>query len=273
MMSELKLPPNPTHPPIVGASVGWHVAMLAAGVAQPAWWPVWLGGVVANHLGLCAASMWPRSTLLGPNIRQLPPDACSARQVCITIDDGPDPEMTPRVLQLLADADAHASFFCIGDKVNQYPALVEQIMAQGHSVENHTQTHHHRFAFRGRSGLHSEIASAQKSISEVTGQPPRFFRAPAGMRNPFLQPVLATLGLRLTSWTRRGFDTVERSPNKVFARLTRELVAGDILLIHDGHGAQTLQGSPVVLEILPRLLAEVSARELRPVTLPHAFAT
>ncbi|MFK7962667.1 MAG: polysaccharide deacetylase family protein [Burkholderiaceae bacterium] len=271
-MSELKLPPNPVHPPIVSASVGWHVAMLAAAVAQPAWWPVWLGGVAANHLGLCAASMWPRSTLLGPNIRQLPPSAASAGHVCITIDDGPDPEITPRVLQMLADANARASFFCIGDKVDQYPALVEQIVAQGHSVENHTQTHHHRFAFRGKSGLHTEIASAQKSIANVAGQAPRFFRAPAGMRNPFLQPVLASLGLCLTSWTRRGFDTVERSPDKVFARLTRQLAAGDILLIHDGHGAHTSQGSSVVLEALPRLLAEVSARELRPVTLPQAFA-
>lgn len=270
-MSNPNLPPNPARPPVVGASAAWHGAMIIGALAQPAWWPVWLGGVAANHIGLCAASMWPRSGLLGPNIRQLPDVARERQQVCLTIDDGPDPDVTPLVLKLLADAGAKASFFCIGDKVRQYPEIVRQIVADGHSVENHTQTHHHRFAFRSKAGLHAEIAAAQDQIALITGRAPSFFRAPAGMRNPLLQPVLSQLGLHLTSWTRRGFDTVERRADKVLARLSNQLSAGDILLIHDGHGAQTVQGSPVVLEVLPKLLAEMSKRNLNPVSLPTAY--
>ena len=89
---------------------------------------------------------------------------------------------------------------------------------------------------------------------------PRFFRAPAGLRNPFLEPVLARESLQLVSWTRRGFDTVNGSARAVLGRLTRRLRAGDILLLHDGHAARTAAGTPVILEVLPRCLAPCRRR-------------
>ena len=119
----------------------------------------------------------------------------------------------------------------------------------------------------------AEITRAQSQLQALTDQRPRFFRAPAGLRNPFLQPVLARHGLVLTSWTRRGFDTRERDPQRVLQRLTRGLAAGDILLLHDGHAARTPAGVPVVLDVLPRLLQRLDAAALRPVTLPRAVST
>jgi peptidoglycan/xylan/chitin deacetylase (PgdA/CDA1 family) len=92
------------------------------------------------------------------------------------------------------------------------------------------------------------------------------------LRNPFLDPVLARLGLRLASWTRRGFDTVTRDPDKVARRLLRGLGAGDILLLHDGHAARTGSGAAVVLEALPRVLDALQAHGLRSVTLPAGTA-
>ena len=77
--------------------------------------------------------------------------------------------------------------------------------------------------------MHAEVEGAQRAIAAVTGRRPRFFRAPAGLRNPFLDAQLEKLGLQLVSWTRRGFDTVTRDPEVVLERLTRNLAGGDIV--------------------------------------------
>jgi peptidoglycan/xylan/chitin deacetylase (PgdA/CDA1 family) len=119
----------------------------------------------------------------------------------------------------------------------------------------------------GPNAMADEIARAQQTITHLTGEPPRFFRAPAGLRSPLLEPVLARMGLRLASWTRRGFDTVNTDPDLVLKRLTRNLRGGDILLLHDGHAARTSAGNPVILEVLPRLLRAVAMAQLTPVTL------
>ncbi len=95
---------------------------------------------------------------------------------------------------------------------------------------------------------------------------------PGGLRNPFLDPVLTALDLRLAAWTRRGYDTREGRPDVVLGRLTRGLDAGDILLMHDGHSALTPGGQPVILALLPPLLHILTAQKLRPVTLADATA-
>jgi peptidoglycan/xylan/chitin deacetylase (PgdA/CDA1 family) len=98
-----------------------------------------------------------------------------------------------------------------------------------------------------------------------------FFRAPAGLRNPFLDPVLTRLGLRLASWSARGFDTRTSDAERVKYRLLRHLRAGSILLLHDGNAARTSNGVPVVLEVLPTVLASAAAANLRFVTLRQAL--
>jgi peptidoglycan/xylan/chitin deacetylase (PgdA/CDA1 family) len=100
---------------------------------------------------------------------------------------------------------------------------------------------------------------------------PHCFRAPAGLRNPQLDPVLHRLGLHLVSWTRRGFDTLHADPRRVLARLVGGLAAGDILLLHDGHARRTAGGTAVPLEVLPRLLEHCRAAGLRTVTLAEAL--
>lgn len=269
--SSSTLPPNPAWPRYVGASAAWHGAMAVGALVSPAAWPFWLSGVALNHGLLCAASMLPRSSLIGPNITRLPPAAVARREVCLTFDDGPDPNTTPAVLAMLEQAGARASFFCIGDRVTEHPELARRIVAAGHSIENHTRQHRHDFAFRTPGGLRREIGEAQRQIEQTVGKAPIFFRAPAGMRNPFLQPVLAGLDLRLASWTRRGFDTIEKRPDQVLERLTKRLAAGDLLLLHDGHAAHDTNGQPVLLTVLPALLAALAQTRLKAVSLPMAF--
>jgi len=257
-------------------SAAVHLAAAAVTLARPRLWPWTLGAVVLDHLLITAAGLWPRSDWLGPNWTHLPAQSAERGDIAITIDDGPDPEVTPRVLEVLAAFDARASFFCVGERVSRHPDIAREIVRRGHSVENHSQRHRHSFSLLGPKGMAAEIEEAQQSIVRVTGQSPRFFRAPAGLRNPFLEPILKRLKLQLASWTRRGFDTVNADSEDVYRRLERSLAGGDILLLHDGHAARAragapAAGTPVILEVLPRLLETLNRRHLRPITLPAAL--
>ena len=255
-------------PPLVSTSVGLHGAAALAACAWPGAWPWALGTVLANHAVLGAAGLWPRSTWLGPNVCRLPG---AAPQVAITIDDGPDPEVTPAVLDLLAAQGAKASFFCIAERARAQPALLRRIVAAGHSVQNHSLRHRHVFSLLGPRGLRREIGDAQALLADLSGVQPHCFRAPAGLRNPLLDPVLHRLGLHLVSWTRRGFDTLDADAGRVVARLSRGLAAGDILLLHDGHVCRAADGTPVVLDALPRLLQCCREAGLHMVTLADAL--
>ena len=256
--------------PLIAGTAALHAGALAAVVVQPAAWPWAAGGVVASHLALTAAGLWPRSALLGPNWTRLP--AGAGRRIALTIDDGPDPDVTPRVLDLLDRYDARATFFCIGDLARRHPQWIEAIVARGHAVENHSQRHRHTFSLSGPAALRREIAAAQQTLTEIAGTRPRFFRAPAGLRNPFLEPVLCELGLQLASWTRRGFDTREHDADTVTRRLLNGLAPQDILLVHDCHAARDARGEPVVLDVLPALLRAAADARLQWTTLRAALA-
>ena len=260
-----------TPPRLVSASVGLHVAAASALIGRPELWPWALGGVVANHLVLTGAGLWPRSKLLGPNWTSLPATVAARGEVAVTIDDGPDPDVTPQVLDLLDAHSARATFFCIGERVEKHAALAKEIVRRGHTIENHSQRHLHHFSVLGPGSLTAEVERAQNSIATVTGNLPCFFRAPAGLRSPFLDWVLNGLNLRLASWTRRGFDTLSRDADAVLGKLTRKARGGDILLLHDGHAGRTPSGSVLILEVLPRLLTSLAASGLKPVTLRSAL--
>jgi peptidoglycan/xylan/chitin deacetylase (PgdA/CDA1 family) len=257
-------------PAYVTASVAWHAGAGVFAIAAPALWPWAVAAVAANHAALTAGGLWPRSRWLGSNWTRLPAHAAARREIAITIDDGPDPAVTPAVLDLLDAHAAKATFFCIGAEARAHPALCREIVRRGHSVQNHSDRHSRRFSLLGPKGMAREIAAAQASLADITGEAPRFFRAPAGLRNPFLAPLLQRLDLQLVSWTRRGFDTVRRDPSDVLARLARGLTAGDILLAHDGNAARAGDGGAVVLAVLPELLARARALGLVGVTLPAA---
>lgn len=258
--------------PALKASFALHGVAALGTLALPAAWPWALGALAANHAVLSMAGLLPRSTLLGPNLTRLPEAAVARHEIALTLDDGPDPDVTPRVLDLLDTAGVKASFFCIGWRARENPALCREIVARGHRVENHGDAHSWAFSMFGPGRMKADIAAAQATLADITGQAPHFFRPTAGLRNPFLDPVLAALDLRLAAWSRRGYDTREGRPDIVLGRLTRGLGAGDILLMHDGHAALTPQGGPVILATLPPLLRTLAEQELKPVTLVDALA-
>ncbi len=259
--------------PLIWLTLLLHAAILPALLIAPQHWRWVVAAILADHLVLTLAGLWPRSDWLGPNWTRLRAASAARGEIALTIDDGPNPEVTPQVLEILDRYRVKASFFCIGDKAQRYPELCRRIIERGHSIENHSQHHRHYFSLMGPAGLAREIQSAQQTLTAITGQAPLFFRAPAGLRNPFLDPVLARVGLLLAAWTRRGFDTRTTDPDIVRHRLLQDLKAGTILLLHDGNCARTPAGVPMIVAVLPALLDAAVQAKLHFVTLPAALKT
>lgn len=229
-----------------------------------------LGAVAASQAALAAACLCPRCSFVGPTITRAP---TTQRQVALTFDDGPHETLTPRILNILAQYRAKASFFCIGTRARHRPELVRRLAMAGHSIENHSWSHSPRFALLGSQKLAREIDDAQNLLADLCGRPPAYFRAPAGFRNPWLAPLLAERALHYAAWSRRGFDTLDTLPARVLGRVLRHLQPGAILLLHDGRNARDPQGHPVIETVLPTLLQEIEARGLRAVDLPTLLGT
>jgi peptidoglycan/xylan/chitin deacetylase (PgdA/CDA1 family) len=225
-----------------------------------------LSGLAMNHLAIASAGLLPRCRLLGPNMTKLPSAFTGTDLMALTFDDGPDPMLTPQVLDLLDQTNQKATFFCVGSRVDRFPDLAAEIRRRGHGLENHSYNHPSSFALRGPSAMLKQVALAQDSIERVTGHRPTLFRAPAGIRNIWLNCVLAEMKLSLVSWTRRGFDAVTRDSERVSARLIRKgLRDREIILLHDT--------VPLVLDVLPRLLENMDKRKLRSVALHRVFTS
>jgi peptidoglycan-N-acetylglucosamine deacetylase len=160
--------------------------------------------------------------------------ATSQREVWLTIDDGPDPVDTPRILELLARYRSRATFFVIGENVTAHPGLVRSIVVAGHDVAHHTQSHPLRSfwcasPWRGQRELDRGLAALA-----AEGVRPTRFRPPAGFKNLWLGRALVERQLTCVGWSARGLERWSRDAGAVVARLTRDVTPGAILLLHEG---------------------------------------
>ena len=156
-----------------------------------------------------------------------------AMRAALTFDDGPDPAATPRLLDVLADLRAPATFFCVGERVRACPEIVRRAAAEGHALGNHSQRHAWWTNFLVGRGLRDEIARAQEAIGATTGFAPAHYRSPMGLTNPHLPGALAKLGLTLVGWDVRALDRGAR-PEEVVGRILSKVRDGSIVLLHDG---------------------------------------
>ena len=189
-MSRLKRA-RPRLSPLLTASAAAHAIGAATLIAAPQSAIVVLAALASNHALIGTAGLFPRSTWLGPNITRLPPESAHGGVMALTFDDGPDPAITPRVLDLLDQTDQKATFFCIGQRAEAYSELVAAMRRRGHGVENHSHSHPNTFALLGPRRMAREVMRAQDAIEQSGGGRPTLFRAPAGIQNPWLSSVLA----------------------------------------------------------------------------------
>jgi peptidoglycan/xylan/chitin deacetylase (PgdA/CDA1 family) len=182
--------------------------------------------------------------------------------VAITFDDGPHPEGTPAALEALAAAGARATFFLVGEQVERNPALAAEIAAAGHGVESHGHRHVAQLR-RSPASLREDLRRAHAAIAEATGREPRYYRPPYG--------VFSWLGLALARerwtpllWSRWGRDWAARAtPESIAAKVTEDLEAGDVLLLHDADTYSAEGSHRRTAAALPRVLEEVARRGLR----------
>lgn len=241
--------------------LGWNAAAPFASLAVAA------QGHPAGGLALLASAHWPwlYATLM-PRCQWWGPQTRETREgaVWLTIDDGPDPEDTPRLLDLLDAAGAKATFFVIGDKVRRHPELARAVAGRGHQLGNHTMTHPSgSFWAYPRRAVEREVAGCQEAVREATGVEPAWFRAPAGLRNHAVHPVLAARGLRLAGWSARGFDGVSTDADRIIARLRPGVRSGAVVLLHEDRRAR--DGSRPACEVLRSVLSLLAARGLQAV--------
>ncbi len=232
--------------------VGIAALLLGAWASGPLrWWL--LGGLGALYLTLVGLGVafikmnfFTRAVCRGPQGR---------RSVALTFDDGPDPENTPELLAVLDRYGVKAAFFCIGEKVRQYPETVRQLAAQGHLVGNHTYRHAWWTNFLWGRRLAREIQEAQEVIKEVSGPAPRYFRPPMGLTNPHLARALKPASLTLIGWDVRGLDHQARAAAPVIHRILRKTRDGSIIVLHDG-GARP----GIITATLSRIIPELRRR-------------
>ena len=251
--------------PAITLSMSLHVAALATLLAWPGAWGWALAAVTANQALLLLATVVPGGRSITHSMNRLPP-AQARGCVALTFDDGPDPHVTPLVLDLLDRHGARATFFCVGQRAAEQPALMHEICARGHGIGNHTMHHPRWFALLGIGGQRRELTAAE-AVLHQTGPTNGLVRAPLGMCSPLSDWVFYRLGLQHVGWTRRGFDTRSGDATRVLARITHGLREGDIILLHDGNAARDTDGRPVTLAVLEALLPALAVRGLRSVNL------
>jgi peptidoglycan/xylan/chitin deacetylase (PgdA/CDA1 family) len=214
---------------------------------------------VGAAAGLLAyAGRYPDSKIFGPAITH----TNSPRKLAVTFDDGPNPTMTPKLLDLLDRHKTRATFFVIGKFAHEHPELLRETVARGHVVGNHTHSHPNLF-WSSAAQTRDELRRCQDAITSALNAPPKFFRPPFGWRNPWLAAVARELQLKVVTWTLLPGDWRAPTDDWLVGRMesiaahaklganfaapfaaksaepTTSARGGDILCLHDGgHRAQ-----------------------------------
>jgi len=195
--------------------------------------------------------------------RRLRPGASG---VALTFDDGPHPDGTPALLDLLAERDARATFFLTGEQVERWPRIAERIAREGHTVALHGYRHRNLLRLPPGS-LARDFERGAQAIEDATGVSPTLYRPPYGIFSPAGLALARRRGYETLLWSRWGHDWRSfTNPPKIAAEVTRDLHAGDVLLLHDADHYNAPGSWRNTLAAMPRILEAIEQRGLRPVT-------
>jgi peptidoglycan-N-acetylglucosamine deacetylase len=187
--------------------------------------------------GYAYASMWPGSDLFGKAMRA----PRRARELALTFDDGPNPAWTPKLLDILSEHEIHATFFMLGNRAEEQPALVKRTVAAGHLIGNHSWSHP-SLARTAASEVREELTRTKETLEQITGKPVKYFRPPFGARRPVVFKIARELGMTVvlwnamtSDWTATSGDRVAEELMKKIDRLGRRGYAANIVLHDGGH--------------------------------------
>jgi peptidoglycan-N-acetylglucosamine deacetylase len=210
-----------------------------------------LATLCCSGAGLCIGLgvSFPQLQMFGPSLCRVD---TKRRAIALTFDDGPDPEVTPVVLDCLARHQLQATFFCVGRKVQQYPALARRIISEGHQIENHSYAHSYWTNFYSVRRLREDLGQAQQAVQDAVGARPRFFRPPIGLTNVRIFRAARELGLQVAGYTVRALDRRAEEAGQAIARLRRGLASGAILLLHDS-GLSSAKAAAILTQLADEL--------------------
>ncbi len=240
---------------------GAAVLLLLSGLVS-----VWafLALLLGIHLTLVVPTLHPTNSLFGPNLTRM--RAQPDKTVALTFDDGPHPEATPCILDILKREEVKATFFVVGSRAQRCPEVLSRIAKEGHAVGNHTDTHPNGFWAYSPRAIRRELSAAQESIRQAVGKKPVLFRAPVGIRNIFLHPALDASGLRLVSWSVRASDSFKSGAASIREKIVARARPGAIILLHDQrYNGQAALGT---VEALPGIIGDLKKQNYEFVTLP-----
>jgi peptidoglycan/xylan/chitin deacetylase (PgdA/CDA1 family) len=248
---------------VYAASAGIAVTTVRAVVGRPppfAWALAVLAGYFA--LVLCGVLVLRFRVFVDAVVR----GPRGARGVVLTFDDGPHPRWTPRVLELLEERGAKATFFVVGRKVEEHPDVARAILERGHTVGLHSYAHDRLFALRGERAVRADLERGIAAIEKVTGQRPLLFRPPIGHTNPIVARVADALDLTVVGWSVAGRDGIASGrPADVAARVRRDLRDGAIVLLHDA--PERGEREPAAVRALPQIFDGLASERLEVVPL------
>jgi peptidoglycan/xylan/chitin deacetylase (PgdA/CDA1 family) len=185
------------------------------------------------------------------------------KSVVLTFDDGPDPEFTPRILDILKEKNVKATFFVIGKKAAQYPDIVKRMDEEGHVIANHSYSHHNLIALFSGNRLGKDLAKCNDIVQQTIGKTPLFFRPPFGVTTPRYGKAIRNNGLSSIGWSLRTLDTRAKTKYEVIDSVISKLKKGDIILLHDR--------LEVTTDALPDLIEHITSRKLTIEPLPIAI--
>lgn len=184
-------------------------------------------------------------------------------EIAITFDDGPHPEFTPKVLDLLKTNNVKGTFFCIGKHIESYPELFKRIISEGHTIGNHTFNHENNFGFIKTKEVIKELESTNEIIEKISRLKVNLFRPPFGVTNPRIKRGVNTIGLQSIGWSIRSFDTTSKPKKTIVESIEKNLKKGDVILLHDT--------SEKSVEILEQLLLFLKQNKYESVTIDSLF--
>ncbi len=230
---------------LLGANIALPIATIANGMPWSLMWASFIA-----HNAFVYALMAPWCNWLGPAAMRF---ATEAREVWLTIDDGPDRENTVTLAQELERRGVRATFFIKGQNLAAQGEAARALLAAGHSLANHTATHPiSTFWCLWPSRLRQEIDACNSTLRAAGVAVTRWFRSPLGLKHPWLHSILRQRGMRLVAWSARGHDGVICDPPAVERRIARLLSPGAIILLHEGKA----RSNEAILRVVDRVLAE-----------------
>ena len=179
--------------------------------------------------------------------------------IAITFDDGIHSEFTPKVLKILKQYDAKATFFLIGKQLEGQEEILKDIIQQGHTIGNHTYSHSNNFGFLKTKEVVSDLKKTQAVVEDLVGLKMNLFRPAFGVTNPRIAKAVDSLELTTIGWSIRSLDTTKISKEKILNKITKNINKGDVVLLHDT--------SQKTIEVLEQLLVFLENRKLKSITI------